>query len=68
MVVISLLTLDYGQVEYIARLVEEEELEEIDKKEGVKGMVEGFMPVSYKHRTEHPIFCKMADLCHRKTC
>ncbi|KAI5452165.1 hypothetical protein NCC49_001103 [Naganishia albida] len=30
-------------VEYIARLVEEEELEEIDKKEGVKGMVEGYM-------------------------
>ncbi|KAJ9113716.1 hypothetical protein QFC20_001739 [Naganishia adeliensis] len=30
-------------VEYIARLVEEEELEEVDKKEGVKGMLEGYM-------------------------
>jgi hypothetical protein len=48
--------------------VEEEELEEIDKKEGVKGMVEGFMPVSCNHRTEHPIFFKSTDICHRKTC
>jgi hypothetical protein len=33
-------------VEYIARLVEEEELEDDDKKEGVRGMLEGFLPVS----------------------
>lgn len=33
-------------VEYIARLVEEEELEDEDKKEGVKGMVEMYMDVS----------------------
>ncbi|GHJ87447.1 hypothetical protein NliqN6_3849 [Naganishia liquefaciens] len=30
-------------VEYIARLVEEEELEEMDKKEGVRGMIEGYI-------------------------
>ncbi|KAJ9127007.1 hypothetical protein QFC24_001238 [Naganishia onofrii] len=40
-------------VEYIARLVEEEELEEIDKKEGVKGMVEGFMPEDMLNPEEH---------------
>ena len=33
-------------MEYIARLVEEEELEDDDKKEGVRGMLEGFLPVS----------------------
>ncbi|KAJ9098657.1 hypothetical protein QFC21_004305 [Naganishia friedmannii] len=40
-------------VEYIARLVEEEELEEIDKKEGVKGMVEGFMSEDMLNHEEH---------------
>ncbi|KAJ9122532.1 hypothetical protein QFC22_001961 [Naganishia vaughanmartiniae] len=40
-------------VEYIARLVEEEELEEVDKKEGVKGMVEGFMPEDMLNQEEH---------------
>ncbi|KAJ9094123.1 hypothetical protein QFC19_008075 [Naganishia cerealis] len=40
-------------VEYIARLVEEEELEEIDKKEGVKGMVEGFIPEDMLNQEEH---------------
>ncbi len=34
------------QVEYIARLVEEEDLPEEDKKEGVKGMMEGFIMAS----------------------
>ena len=31
-----------AKAEYIARLVEEEEMEEEDKKEGIKGMIEGF--------------------------
>ncbi len=34
------------QVEYMARLVEEAELEEADKKEGVKGMLEAFVTAS----------------------
>jgi hypothetical protein len=40
------LDIRYGQIEYIARLVEEEELEEQDKKDGVKGMLEGLGSVS----------------------
>ncbi|KAG7532223.1 hypothetical protein FFLO_03691 [Filobasidium floriforme] len=39
------LSIPEDDVEYIARLVEEEELEDDDKKEGVKGMLEGFLPV-----------------------
>jgi hypothetical protein len=41
-------------VEYIARLVEEEELEDDDKKEGVKGMLEGFLPMKVSY-TVYPL-------------
>jgi hypothetical protein len=42
------------QIEYIARLVEEEELEEQDKTDGVKGMLEGHGSVSTLNVSSSP--------------
>ncbi|KAH8077861.1 hypothetical protein HD553DRAFT_166857 [Filobasidium floriforme] len=50
------LSIPEDDVEYIARLVEEEELEDDDKKEGVKGMLEGFLPMKDGQTPEDPDF------------